>query len=67
MLVLDGGALLWWRVDPHCGGQRGGLRAAALETVGGGKKCRLQRGGPGAAQGLGMTVVHAVRGYVANA
>ena len=26
----------------------------------GGKKCRLLRGGPGVAQGLGVTVVHAV-------
>lgn len=45
----------------------GWLRALALEALGMCKKGRIKRGLAGGAHRLGETVVHAVRGHVADA
>ena len=44
-----------------------GLRATAFEAVGPGQECGIEGAGPGFAQRLGMPVVDALRGHVADA
>src|ERR1700730_4083972 len=55
------------RVDPHRGGQCMGLRAFPLEPLRMSEERRIERGLAGDAHRLGETVVHAVRGHVADA
>jgi len=66
MAVAIIGLLRWW-VDPDCGGQRMGLRAAALEAVRRGEERVIEHSLAHAAQLLSQPVARAVRRHVANA
>ena len=67
MGIAGGVLLLWWRVDPCCGGQGMWLGVSVLKPLGVQEERSIQCGLAIDQHGAGVTVVHAVRRHVADA